>query len=203
MEQYREYEDIKPHIIYSYKEDSINILPDWSHDLLLDFLSKKKKEGNSASTISMYRSSCLRFLKFLKEKEIKCCDMINPMIIKEFHDSDPHSTAEARNAYGVRIRGFLDYLADLGYVPVTLQMALASECGQKTEIVDILTDEEIASVYNFKANAKTPMDLRNTAMVLIGLRMGLRASDITGMKLTDISWEEQTISVQQQKTDKF
>ncbi|EQB89771.1 integrase [Clostridium punense] len=203
LEQYREYGDIKPDIVYSYKEDSINILPDWSRRLLLDFLSKKKKEENSASTISMYHSSCLRFLKFLEDKEIKCCDMINPMIIKEFHASDPHSTAEARNAYSVRIRGFLDYLADLGYVPVTLQMALTTECAQKTEIVDILTDEEITSVYSFKANAKNPMDLRNAAIVLIGLRMGLRASDITGMKLTDISWEEQTISVQQQKTDKF
>lgn len=30
-----------------------------------------------------------------------------------------HSTAEARNAYSVRICQFLDYLADLGYVPLT------------------------------------------------------------------------------------
>ena len=38
------------------------------------------------------------------------------------------------------------------------------------------------------------MELRNAAIVMVGLRMGLRASDITGMKLSDISWKERTIS---------
>ncbi|ACV63057.1 integrase family protein [Desulfofarcimen acetoxidans DSM 771] len=203
FEQYRVYGDIKPNIVYSYKEDSINTLPEWSRSLVLDFLSKKKKEGNSVSTVSMYRSSCLRFLKFLDKKNITCCAMINPEIIKEFHISDPHSTAEAKNAYSVRIRRFLDYLADMGYLPVTLQLALTTECAQKTEIVEILTEEEVASVYSFRSNAEKPMELRSTAIVLIGLRMGLRASDITGMKLSDISWKERTISVQQQKTDRF
>ena len=129
--------------------------------------------------------------------------MISPEIIKEFHISDPHTTAEARNAYSVRIRQFLDYLADMGYVPVTLQLALTTECAQKTEIVETLSEVEIASVYSFRTNAEKPMELRNIAIVLLGLRMGLRASDITGMKMADISWEERTISVQQQKTDRF
>ena len=203
FEQYRTCGDINPNIVYSYKEDSINILPEWSRSLLLSFLSKNQKEGNSVSTVSMYRSSCLRFLKFLDRKEIMCCSMISPEIIKEFHISDPHSTAEARNAYSVRIRGFLGYLADMGYLAVTLQLALTTECAQKTEIVETLTKEEVASVYSFRTNAETPMELRNTAMVLIGLRMGLRASDITEMKLADISWKERTISVQQQKTNRF
>lgn len=203
FEQYRACGNISPNIVYSYKEDSINKLPEWSRSLLLNFLLKKQNEGNSGSTISMYRSSCLRFLKFLDKKEINCCTLISPKIIKEFHISDSHSTAEARNAYSVRIRQFLDYLAELGYVSVTLQLALTTECAQKTEIVEILTEEEIASVYRFRKNAEKPIELRNIAIVLIGLRMGLRASDITGMKLTDISWEERTISVQQQKTDKF
>ena len=203
FEQYRECGDIKPNIVYSYKEDSINTLPDWSRRLLSDFLSKKQKEENSVSTVNMYRASCLKFLKFIDKKEIQSCAMISRKIIKEFHISDPHSTAEARNAYSVRIRQFLGYLADLGYVPATLQLALTTECAQKSVIVEILTDEEIASVYKFKANAKNSMELRQTAIVLIGLRMGLRASDVAGMKLANISWKEQTISVQQQKTNKF
>ena len=177
--------DINPSIIYTYKEDTINTLPDWSRRLLLDFLSKKKKEETSVSTISMYRSSCLRFLKFLDQKKIGCCAEISPEIIKEFHISDPHSTAEARNAYSVRIRRFLDHLSELGYVPATLQMALSTECAEKAEIVETLTEEEVAAIYHFRTIAEKPMALRNAAMVLIGLRMGLRASDITGMKLTD------------------
>ncbi len=95
----------------------------------------------------MYRSSCLRFLKYLDQKEIKCCASIRPEIIKEFHISDPHSTAEARNAYSVRIRGFLNYLADLGYVPITLQLALTTEKAQKSEIPLFPDAERLPSIY--------------------------------------------------------
>lgn len=203
FEQYRIFGDIKPNIVYSYKENSVNTLPEWSRSLLIDFLSKKQKEGNSASTVFMYRSSCMRFLKYLDQKEIKCCASIHPEIIKEFHISDPHSTAEARNAYSSRIRGFLDYLADRGDVPVTLQLALTNEKAPRVDIVEILTDEEITSIYTFITNAEKPMELRYIAIVLLGLRMGLRASDIIGIKFSDISWAEHTISVYQQKTNTF
>jgi len=203
FEQYRESGDINPSIVYTYKEDSINTLPDWSRQLLLDFLSKKRESENSVSTVSMYRSSCLRFLKYLEQKKISCCARISPEIIKEFHISDLHSTAEARNGYSTRIRGFLDYLSVLGYVPETLPLALSTECAVKTEIVETLMDEEVAAVYHYRTIAEKPMALRNAAMVLIGLRMGLRASDITGLKLTDVSWDERTISIHQQKSGRF
>lgn len=203
FEQYRIFGDIKPNMVYSYKKNPVNALPEWSRNLLLDFLSKKQKEGNATSTVCLYRSSCLRFLKYLDQKEIKCCASIRPEILKEFHISDPHSTAEARNAYSVRIRGFLNYLADLGYVPITLQLALTTEKAQKSEIVEILTDKEITSIYTFITNAEKPLELRDIAIVLLGLRMGLRASDIIGIKFSDISWNEHAISVQQQKTNNF
>ena len=203
FEQFSRSGDIQPNIIYSYKEDQVNTLPEWSRTLLLGFLTKKNEEENSASTITMYRSSCLRFLKFLDKSSIESCTMINPEIIKKFHVSDLHSTPEGRNAYSARVRGFLDYLSDMGYVPGTLKLAITTECAQKTEIIEILTDDEIDSIYNFRIEAGTPMELRNAAMVMVGLRIGLRASDITNIKMADISWKERTISVQQKKTNKF
>ena len=203
MEQYRASGDIKPNIVYSYKKNPVSKLPAWSRFLLLNFLSKKKNEDNAPSTVTMYRSSCLRFLNFLDKEGVKSSEMITPDIIKKFHISTPHSTSEAKNAYSVRIRGFLKYLADLGYVPTTLHLAMTTEKAQKTKIVETLTDEEISHVYSFLSNAEKPMDLRNIAIVMLGLRMGLRASDITSMKYSDISWKEQTLSVQQQKTNIF
>ncbi|MBC8343930.1 MAG: tyrosine-type recombinase/integrase [Bacteroidetes bacterium] len=203
LEQYRAFDDIKPFIVYSYKEDPVSKLPTWSRSLLVDFLLKKQKEENAPSTVAMYRSSCLRFLNFLDQEGVKSSEMITPEIIKKFHISDPHSTTEARNAYSVRIRGFLNYLADLGYVAITLHLAMTTKKAPKAKIVETLTDEEITTVYNFLTNAQNPMELRNAATVLLGLRMGLRASDITNIKFSDISWKEQTVSVQQQKTNIF
>jgi integrase len=40
-------------------------------------------------------------------------------------------------------------------------------------------------------------------MILMGLRMGLRASDVIKIRFGDISWGQGTVSIQQKKTDAF
>lgn len=82
FEQYRVCGNINPNIVYSYKEHSISMLPERSRSLLLNFLLKKQNEGNLASTVSMYRSSCLRFFKFFDKKEINYCAMISSGVVK-------------------------------------------------------------------------------------------------------------------------
>ena len=37
-------------------------------------------------------------------------------------------------------------------------------------------------------------------MVMTGIRMGLRASDVINLKLTDIDWRQRSISIIQEKT---
>lgn len=44
------------------------------------------------------------------------------------------------------------------------------------------------------------MELRDKAMLLLGLRMGLRASDIVNLKISDINWKDPSIQFMQQKT---
>jgi len=82
-------------------------------------------------------------------------------------------------------------------------MAVPCEHAPRVTIINTLNDEEIAELYRFQEKAADGLGLRAAAMILIGLRMGLRASDITKLRFTDISWEQKTISVQQQKTGKF
>lgn len=45
-----------------------------------------------------------------------------------------------------------------------------------------------------------PLELRDHAILLVGLRMGLRASDVLSMKLSDINWERQSVRILQAKT---
>ena len=63
-----------------------------------------------------------------------------------------------------------------------------------------LTEEELGKIREAHANCTTPMQLRNKAMVLLGTKMGIRASDIVRIQVKDINWEEQTITFVQKKT---
>jgi integrase len=94
----------------------------------------------------------------------------------------------------------LRFLAAKKLVPKTLEFAISTEMAPRTSIVTTLSDSQIDAIYTFRQNACCPIELRNAAIIMLGLRMGLRASDILNLKLTDISWKESSISFIQQKT---
>jgi site-specific recombinase XerD len=203
FEQFRNTGDIHPEIVYTYQRDKVENLPEWCRGEFRSFILCKHREGLAASTIQMYRSACLRFLEYLDQTGITAWDMMTPEVIKDFHLSDPHTTPEARNAYASKCRGFLEYLSVKGHIPSTLQLALSNESSARIDIIRTLDENDISAIYEFKSRALTGIQLRNTAMVMIGLRMGIRASDITRLKLSGVSWKQGTISIQQAKTDKF
>lgn len=203
FEQFLETGSVQPKTVYTYQSDPADDLPKWCKTEYEMFMIHKKKEELAVSTLSMYRSACLRFLSYLVRTEIASWNMVTPEVIKEFHYTDPHNTPEGKNAYAAKIRGFLDYLSETEQVPFTLQLALSNESAPQVTIVKTLDDDELSDIYQYKEASQTDMQLRDTAMVLLGLRMGFRASDIAKLKLSDIFWAQQTISVQQKKTDKF
>ena len=92
------------------------------------------------------------------------------------------------------------FLAGKGLVPEMLEFAVSTEMAPRTSIVTTLSDSQIDAIYTFRQNASCPIELRNAAIIMLGLRMGLRASDISNLKLTDISWKDSSISLLQQKT---
>ncbi|WMJ90191.1 tyrosine-type recombinase/integrase [Anaerocolumna sp. MB42-C2] len=49
--------------------------------------------------------------------------------------------------------------------------------------------------------ASSPIELRNSAMLLLGIEMGMRGCDIVKLKLRDIDWKNQTVRFTQDKTD--
>jgi len=150
----------------------------------------------------MDRIACTRFLLYLQSQEIVDPDQINPAIIKAYHKQAEHRTVEGKNAYIRRVRGFLRYLASLGLVPVTLELALPVEKAGRVSIVKTLSREQIDTITQYGRASRTPSELRNTAMALLALRMGLRSVDICNLRLSNISWESAKISIVQSKTGK-
>jgi len=175
-------------------------LPGWGDDLLLQYIWERKRESCADSTLEMIHSSCSRFIVFLDNYGIVSETGITPKVIKDFQAQDNHSTIEGKNAYAIKIRGFIRFLARKGLVHETLELAVSTEMAPHTSIVTTLSDNQIDAIYTFRQNADRPIALRNAAIIMLGLRMGLRASDIANLKLTDISWKESSISFIQQKT---
>ena len=175
-------------------------LPDWCKPELSNFLDLKKREGWCKSTIDMYRSSVTRFCFSLVKQGITSFSDITHEIIHQFNITDTHETAEGKNAYNCRIRNFLKHLERNEIIPYGTHVALYSVFQKKERIVITLTKEEQQQIAGSLSKAKTEIELRNRAILLIGLKMGLRSCDIVNMRTSNIDWKRQTIKIVQQKT---
>ena len=89
---------------------AIHLLPNWEAEQLKSYLNLLKREGWQASTIAMYRSSNLRFCKYLQRLGIESFSSLTTTILKDFNLQDKHVTPEGKAAYNCRIRNFLIYL---------------------------------------------------------------------------------------------
>lgn len=199
--QYATLGDIVPEKRYRYEASSLSQLPPWCVDKVTEYLDLRKKEGLTRSSIDMCRSSCVRFCIFLVAQGVTSFRDIEASHLVLFNRLDPHETAEGKSAYNARIRMFLEYLEEgiLSDKPM-LHNALQCQCADKGRVTIVFDDDEMSKIAAFCKSSATPYELRQSAMVLLGLRMGLRASDIVNLKFADIDWAKQTVSIVQTKT---
>lgn len=183
--------------------DSVETLPVWEKEPLSSYLALLKREGWQPSTIAMHKSSNLRFCRYLNGIDIRSFKEVTPEIVKEFNLQDEHGTAEGKAAYNCRIRSFILYLYEQGFVDDPyLYKALPTLAAPKTSIVKTLSKEEVASIWAVETSTLPPKELRDYAIVCIGLSMGFRASDIISLRFADVDWKQRSISIIQKKTGK-
>lgn len=179
-------------------------LMDWQQVLYDDYMVFRKRSASCApSTEATIRAAIFNFFDYMNLRGMKSLSNVSAIDLKNWHIQSRHSSARARNLYTSQLRIFFEYLADKGFVLPNLSLALTPQCSSRTSIVEILTPEQIKRIDEYRLSASTPMELRSAAIVLLGLRMGMRSVDICKLMISDISWKDQTISFVQQKTGVF
>ena len=192
---------IHPEEIFVYRPLLSDFLPEWCRTALVKFLDQKKREKKASSTVCMYRSSVTRLCQFLVDEGITSFSQIDASHLKKFNLTDLHETAEGKNAYNVRIRKFLFFLAENGYIENHfLGQSLSCVAAPKTRVVKVLNSKEKQALKDMTYEDRA-LSLRDHAIIMIGLDMGLRESDITAIKFDQIDWKLQCIRFCQQKTN--
>lgn len=77
--------------------------------------------------------------------------------------------------------------------------ALSSTYAPRETIVVVLTDDELTQLYEQINRDDSSLTLRKKAMLLLGLKMGLRASDIVSLEIGSIDWKNPSIRFVQKK----
>ena len=164
------------------------------------YLQRRKEECCARSTIQMDRCACSRFLLFLENNGVTTFTQLTPELAKAYSLQEVHRTIEGKNAYIRRVKGFIRFLASTGEVQDTLESVLPVEKASRVAIVKTLSDEQISAIDTYRTDAYSPSELRNSAMAMLALRLGLRSVDICNLRLANIRWDSATLAITQQKT---
>lgn len=189
-------------VTHVYRSSSPENAPEWGKNALDTFILQKEKEKYARSSICFYRNACIRFLNFLDLNGIQSYMEITQEHVLRFNASDHHKTSYSKNAYACRIRKFLHFLDREKLLSVSgLYQLLMPASSSGERIVITLTDEEKEKLRAYVRDAKTPVQLRDSAILLLGKDMGIRACDIVKLTFANIDWKNRLIYFNQDKTD--
>lgn len=200
-EEYTSLGEILPDRKYSYTQSSLEALPSWCRQAVEVFLEQKRREFREETTIKKYQYSCIRFCRFLAGHGYENFDRLSPGIVKEFGRQDKHDTFRGRSTCYTIVRGFLLFLGEKGYTAdKTLHNCLLTGTAPQERLTDVLTDEQLERIFDFRMSHNKPIELRDMAIVMLGVKMGFRASDVLNLRFGDIDWKERKISIIMKKT---
>ena len=159
------------------------------------FIDDLKSFGKSENTIQSSKNLVRQFLLFLEDNDCIMLSMTPPEMVPSFfqHLLATYSPTSIRTVAS-HIRSFLRFAEK----KERLLLLVPSHCTRNKPIIPILTDKEHDALKSVLRSQK--VSLRDKAIILLSLHTGLRAVDIVGIKLEDIDWVNDAISIIQSKT---
>jgi site-specific recombinase XerD len=164
------------------------------HAEFLKYLNAERKSNN---TVDSYRNISCKFLTFIERLGHTCLRTVPLELIHEFFCElrDTWDSGSLRTAAS-GLRSFLSFSEDGG----RLLAAIPDKLLRKRAIIPVLTQEEEQAVWDvLKTDA---VSSRDKAIMALALLTGLRAVDIVNLRLSDINWKCDVISINQRKTNK-
>ena len=178
--------------------------PDTQHySNLLDLYKQHLiQEGMSEATITFAMRVVSMFFCYLESMKIASISNLTAMNVSDFWGHDVFSGRKPMGvqAYAYKLKKLLIFLADMGIVSNEhLHLAIPKVFAKQVSIVTTISHKAEQKLISTD-KLSDPLGKRDQAMILLALRLGVRRSDIVGLKFSNINWQNDTISFIQQKT---
>lgn len=118
-----------------------------------------------------------------------------------FETRTRHLTRRSLKDVAERLRSVARFLHSSGYIGVDLAPRIISPIMYAYEgIPTALTTEQIAAVLKNTRKDRSPIGLRDYAILLLLSTYGMRAGEIKGLRIEDLAWRTETLHVRQSKS---
>lgn len=168
--------------------------------LVADFRQELLKEL-SPGTVRVGIGIIRQLLYFLEKSGITDAGSITAEMILDFVRQKAPNHKSSMSKLLRTVRKFVCFLRSEHIVELDVDRFLKNAGRRRQKMLPSFTDDEIRRIFE-QIDRSSDKGRRDYAVFLISLRIGLRASDISELKLTDINWTEKTVRVVQKKTQK-
>lgn len=167
---------------------------------ILEYLNYRTSQGISDDTLTSNRLYLHRFLEHLDSHGVLFLSELDSNHIFQFINTLGYYSKATIHCMLSSLRGFLRYLFDHRHLERDLSYLVPKSSYKKeTRLPTTYTKDEVGRLLD-SVDRGNPKGKRDIAMILLAARLGLRASDICGLKFENIHWETNTIRLTQKKT---
>ena len=164
------------------------------------YLEKREREGLSEKRLHSIKLYLERFLLHIQEIGVpQFCDMTAFHINSYIEYVTQFTISTVSNSFSC-LRGFLSYLHENGDMTDNLGILLPNIRSVAEEMLpSTFKKEDVEAILN-SVDRHSLAGKRDYAMLVLAARLGLRASDIINLSLSDLNWQENRIGLIQKKT---
>jgi len=166
-----------------------------------DYIGYLVELGWKRNSIESADNHSRQFLVFIEAKGHRSVAEIEPIDVSKFFPQliGRYQATSIRTVASF-LRSFITYIGKTGIAQTDhLLRAIPTRCVRKRSIIPTITKEEGEAILSAQ-QADGSCSQRDRAIILLALRTGLRSIDVINLKLSDIHWRNDTISIVQQKT---
>ena len=159
--------------------------------------------GLSVGILRRNSQAARMFLQWLGDKAARdSLHRVGIFEIDAYFDWRMHKLRRTtRSGVASCLRSFLKYLYAEGFVPGDLSPLVSGPVLYKFEdIPRAFTEEQVKTVLETTKRDKTPVGLRDYAILMLLATYGLRAGEVAQLRLNDIDWRAEKLHVRQTKT---
>lgn len=156
-------------------------------------------KGYSISTIQGERSEIRQFLSYIQRIGYSDLSQIRRQDITAYIISVSPGRTSGMSSCLTRLRAFFRYLAENRTIHESMLATLQLKTAIHKKVHAGFTPEESDKILQ-AVDRSTPIGKRDYAMLLLARYTGLRAVDVIHLRLRDIEWHKNEISIVQHKT---
>ena len=188
------------HWVHLAKWGSEGLREQYFIDIFECYVQKLRKADYGDGTVGLYGLVAKDLFKYLEDRNVKNLDQLTPSDVGLFISaiSESYQPTSMRTVLS-GLRSFTRFAALTDLTTSDLTMAVPKSFGRKTALIPTITAKE-EELMLAAVDRTTMTGKRDFAILLLALRLGLRSIDIIRLKLDDIKWRTNSISIIQQKT---